>query len=120
MIDESSIEDSAVTVERRSPEDVFSLLANDVRIEILHALGETPDTSLSFSELQARVDVADSGNFNYHQRNSVVHLFEKTTTTNSHTLVNRSSVRCSQERTLQTRLLNQYHWIRTVCSVAAR
>lgn len=48
------------------PEDAFSLLGNETRIGIIQALGETPDEPLSFSELQCRTDVADSGQFNYH------------------------------------------------------
>lgn len=66
MSSESSTDDDSVTVERRSPEDVFGLLGSEVRVEILRALGETPYSSVSFSTLQDRVDVRDSGNFNYH------------------------------------------------------
>lgn len=58
--------DGSVSVERHSPEAVLSLLASDERIEILQALGETPETTQSFSELYDRVSVSDSGNFNYH------------------------------------------------------
>lgn len=65
MPEESSPAD-AVSVEHRPPEAVFGLLANDVRVDILRALGETDQESLSFSALFDRVDVADSGNFNYH------------------------------------------------------
>ncbi|MFT4882769.1 MAG: hypothetical protein ACI8U4_000263 [Natronomonas sp.] len=56
----------AVSIDHRSDVDVFGLLANETRVEILRALGEQPDTPLSFSELQDRTDVRDSGNFNYH------------------------------------------------------
>ncbi len=66
MFDEPPAEDDSVTVERRSPEDVFGLLGNGVRIEILRVLGETPEKPLSFSELRERADIDDSGNFNYH------------------------------------------------------
>lgn len=66
MSDESPDDEPAVHVERRSPDDVFGLLGNEVRVEILRALGETPDDAVSFSALFERVDVADSGNFNYH------------------------------------------------------
>jgi hypothetical protein len=58
--------EASVDVERRSPEAVFELLANEVRVDVLRALGETPTATLSFSELYDRVDVQDSGNFNYH------------------------------------------------------
>lgn len=59
-------EREAVSIEQRPDVDVFGLLANETRVEILRALGETPGTPLSFSELQDRADVTDSGNFNYH------------------------------------------------------
>lgn len=49
-----------------SPEDTFALLGNEIRISIIHALGKMPDDSLSFSALRTHVDVADSGQFNYH------------------------------------------------------
>ncbi|WP_435115828.1 DUF7351 domain-containing protein [Halolamina sp. C58] len=56
-------------LERRLPEDtedVFGLLANEVRIDILRALWEAAPDPLSFSALRDRVGVADSGTFNYH------------------------------------------------------
>jgi DNA-binding transcriptional ArsR family regulator len=62
----ASSEKSGLSVEQQSPEEAFELLANEIRVEILHALGETPHEALGFSELYDRVDVADSGNFNYH------------------------------------------------------
>jgi hypothetical protein len=65
MTDESTRED-AVTVDRTPPDEVFGLLANDVRVDILRALAETPDDAVAFSDLYDRVAVADSGNFNYH------------------------------------------------------
>ncbi|MFH5801109.1 winged helix-turn-helix domain-containing protein [Haladaptatus sp. CMAA 1911] len=49
-----------------SPEHAFALLGNETRIDIIQALGEISDKSLSFSELRNQVDVADSGQFNYH------------------------------------------------------
>ena len=52
-------------VERRSPDDLFGLLADETRIGIVRALGEA-EGSLRFSALRDRVGVADSGNFNYH------------------------------------------------------
>lgn len=44
--------------------DTLSLLAHDVRIDILRSLAA--DGPLSFSELKSRVGVRDSGRFNYH------------------------------------------------------
>ena len=52
-------------VERRSPDELFGLLADGTRMAIVQALGEAPGP-LSFSALRERVGVADSGNFNYH------------------------------------------------------
>lgn len=58
--------DGVVVVERHSPEAVFALLANDTRVAILQTLGETPDVPVPFAHLFDRVDVSDSGQFNYH------------------------------------------------------
>lgn len=59
-------ETESISVERRSPEETFELIANEVRVEILDALGENPNGALSFSELYDRVEIDDTGNFNYH------------------------------------------------------
>jgi len=56
----------SVNVERTPPEDVFSLLGNETRVEILQALAENPEEPMSFSDLRERVGVRDSGKFNYH------------------------------------------------------
>jgi hypothetical protein len=48
---------------------MFELVANDTRIEILHALWDerSPgDRYISFSELRERAGVSDGGRFNYH------------------------------------------------------
>jgi hypothetical protein len=65
-------------IERRSPESAFALLGDDTRIDILQALGETPDAAQSFSDLRERVGVADSGQFNYHLRKLVGSFVAKT------------------------------------------
>ncbi|WP_327051509.1 DUF7351 domain-containing protein [Halomicrococcus gelatinilyticus] len=50
--------------------DAFSVLGNDIRVGILReladAMGESPDSRLSFSTLRERVGVRDPGKFNYH------------------------------------------------------
>jgi hypothetical protein len=52
-----------------APADAFALVANDLRFEMLTALwsarqeGETP---LAFNEFYDRVEIGDSGQFNYH------------------------------------------------------
>ena len=50
----------------RSPEAAFALLANDTRFAIFRALWDAEDDALSFSDLQDRAGVDDSGQFNYH------------------------------------------------------
>jgi len=56
----------SISVERRAAEELFALLGNEVRLEVLRLLGEEPTRALSFSELFDRVTMSDSGNFNYH------------------------------------------------------
>ncbi|WP_232703476.1 ArsR/SmtB family transcription factor [Halobacterium wangiae] len=46
-------------------EDAFAAVADELRVRILQALWDAEDP-LSFSELRDRVDVRDSGRFNYH------------------------------------------------------
>lgn len=48
------------------PAEAFSLLGDDVRIEIIAVLAEDTRNPLPFSELHERVGLADSGQFNYH------------------------------------------------------
>jgi hypothetical protein len=47
------------------PENAFALLGNEMRLDIVQALGEA-ETPLSFSALRERVGARDSGQFNYH------------------------------------------------------
>lgn len=49
-----------------SPATAFAVLADSTRIDILRALAEDSQESLSFSDLRQRVGTADSGQFNYH------------------------------------------------------
>ena len=64
-------------VEQTEPESVFSLLADENRVAILRALWQT-DECLSFSELHRAVDIADSGQFNYHLDKLVGQFIQKT------------------------------------------
>lgn len=57
-----------ITVERRSAEETFGLLGNEIRVAILQALAEEPGESHSFSALREAVGEPDSGKFNYHLR----------------------------------------------------
>ncbi len=60
--------------ERLSPDEVFSILGNELRVEILRVLAtvDAPDDDpigehgLSFSELYDRVDSANTSQFSYH------------------------------------------------------
>lgn len=59
------------------PDDAFSVLGNETRMEIIQTLGDS-DEPLSFSELRDRVGVSDSGQFNYHLDKLVGHFIEDT------------------------------------------
>lgn len=58
------------------PEEVYSLLANAMRVEIVLVLGEA-DGALAFSVLRERVGVRDSGGFNYHLQRLVGTFVER-------------------------------------------
>jgi hypothetical protein len=60
-----------------SPDEAFATLGNATRVGILRALGEA-DGPLSFSTLFDRVDVDDSGQFNYHLDKLVGHFVLET------------------------------------------
>ncbi|WP_436934303.1 winged helix-turn-helix domain-containing protein [Halovenus marina] len=55
-------EDGVVT----DAESAFKTLGHDLRLEILLALWEAPEFSLSFSDLRKAVNERDSGSFTYH------------------------------------------------------
>ncbi|MFC7139462.1 hypothetical protein ACFQMA_06365 [Halosimplex aquaticum] len=46
--------------------DTFTLLSNETRVRILAALADADEETVRFSDLRTRVDVTDSGQFNYH------------------------------------------------------
>lgn len=48
-----------------SPDEAFSVLGDETRVQILQALGEA-ERPLGFSELFDRIDYDDSSNFDYH------------------------------------------------------
>lgn len=66
-------------VERNDPEDVFSLLSDDTRVEILQALWAAEDP-VPFSELREAVGIGDSGQFNYHLDKLIDRFVRKTST----------------------------------------
>lgn len=50
----------------RAPEDVFALLGNETRVNILRALWDAPESRMAFSDLYDSVELNDTGQFNYH------------------------------------------------------
>ena len=60
-----------------TPDEAFSILGNETRIEILRTLGEA-DRSLSFTDLRERVGVRQGAQFNYHLDKVVGHFVAKT------------------------------------------
>lgn len=68
---------------RLSPDDAFTLLGNETRIEILQALWDAYDPhvdydAVSFSDLYERVDIEGTGHFNYHLGQLVGHFVMET------------------------------------------
>lgn len=66
-----------------SPDDAFTLLGNETRIDILQALWEAYDpyadeNAVPFSDLYDRVAIEDTGNFNYHLGKLVGHFITAT------------------------------------------
>jgi DNA-binding transcriptional ArsR family regulator len=59
-----------------APDEAFATLGNETRMAILGALGDSGGP-LSFSELHDRVEVADSGQFNYHLDRLVDHFVRR-------------------------------------------
>ncbi|MFC6823839.1 DUF7351 domain-containing protein [Halopelagius fulvigenes] len=59
-------------------DDLFGSVANELRIAILRELWDQYDEPLSFTELQSRVGVRDSGQFNYHLSVLVPEFVRKT------------------------------------------
>lgn len=60
------------------PAEAFSLLGDDVRLEIIATLDEAAADRVPFSELQDQVGLDDSGQFNYHLSQLVGHFVSKT------------------------------------------
>lgn len=59
------------------PDEAFAILGNDTRMKILQTLG-TANSPVPFTELHNRVDVRDSGRFNYHLDKLVGHFVDQT------------------------------------------
>lgn len=68
-----------------SPDEAYALLGNDTRVEIIQALWDAFEPgwggdAVPFSELFARVDIRDTGNFTYHLEKLTGHFVRKTDT----------------------------------------
>lgn len=63
--------------EMLSPHEAFNAVGDETRLQILQALGEA-DGPLTFSDLFARVEYEDSGNFSYHLDVLQGHFVRKT------------------------------------------
>lgn len=60
-----------------SPDEAFSVLGNETRVQILQALGEA-DGTVPFTNLRERVGIRQGGNFNYHLDQLLGHFVGKT------------------------------------------
>lgn len=69
--------DERVAVEHRPAGEIFGLLSDDLRVDIVQALGEAGEP-LAFSTLREAVEEPDSGKFNYHLRKLVGVFVTKT------------------------------------------
>jgi len=70
-------EDGAGQPGPATPDEAFALLGDETRLDIVRELGAADDP-LAFSALHDRVDVRDSGQFNYHLEKLVGHFVAKT------------------------------------------
>jgi hypothetical protein len=75
-------EDVAITEdmlyrEQIPPEDIFSVLQNEVRLAVLRVLWAAEDDPVSYTELERRSTV-DTNNFNYHVDQLVGHFVRRT------------------------------------------
>ena len=72
-----------------APDEAFSILGNDIRLDIIRVLWEagaanqyddvcSAAATISFTELRRRVDVADNGKFNYHVSKLTPHFVGQT------------------------------------------
>lgn len=64
------------TTETLAPDEAFSALGNEIRMNILRLLGEH-DGPMSFSELREQVGIRDSGRFNYHLNQLTGHFIKQ-------------------------------------------
>lgn len=72
-----STDTGSETISALSPEEAFSVLGDETRLEILQALGDA-DEPLAFSEVFERVEYRDPSNFNYHLKKLAGHFVRET------------------------------------------
>lgn len=68
--------DEAADSDALSPNEAFSVLGDETRVQILHALGRA-DWPLAFSDLFDRVDYDSTANFSYHLEQLLGHFVER-------------------------------------------
>lgn len=73
------------TSDRLAPDDAFTLIGNETRISILHALWTVyepyaADNAVPFSKLFDLIGAKDTGNFNYHLGKLTEHFVRRTDT----------------------------------------
>jgi len=68
--------DDSGSPDRLAPDEAFAVLGNETRLSILRGLAGADET-LSFSDLYDRVDVDDTGQFNYHLGELTGHFVRK-------------------------------------------
>jgi hypothetical protein len=73
----SGVTDLATETET-PPAEALSVIANDIRLDILEALWRAEETPVRFSDLFAEVDIKDSAQFNYHLDKLVGQFVAKT------------------------------------------
>lgn len=71
-----STSESTVDLEDLSPERTFNILSSEIRLSILRALWESPDDSVSFSEIK-RYPYVETDNLDYHLRKLVGHFVRR-------------------------------------------
>lgn len=62
-----SLPESLAATEIEEASDVFAVLSNEIRLEILTTLYQQP-TPMSYTELQSEAPIDDNGKLNYHLR----------------------------------------------------
>lgn len=73
-----TMSDGAADRDAMADAAAFALLGDPTRLEIVTALHAAADTPVEFSELYDRVDVGDTGRFNYHRDELVPHFVRRT------------------------------------------